>query len=135
VTADTIKSVMNKTLEILKALSDLNRLRVVSALMHIDELCACQVTELLTVSGATASRHLGLLIHAGIVESRKEGRWVYYWLNKEMASSSLLFQWLEAELKDAPDLEADRMLLDSIVACEPEELCRQQRGEACCPTT
>ena len=80
---------MNNTLEILKALSDRNRLRVVVALMHMDELCACQIVELLHVSGATASRHMSLLIHAGIVESRKDGRWVYYGLSKLVFTSLL----------------------------------------------
>ena len=122
---------MNKTLEILKALSDRNRLRVVAALMHIDELCACQVVELLQVTGATASRHLGLLIRTGIVESRKEGRWVYYRLVDSI--DPRLFQWLERELKTEAGLEADRQMIETIVACEPEELCRKQRGEACCP--
>lgn len=122
---------MNKTLELLKALSDRNRLRVVAALFHIDELCACQIVELLEVTGATASRHMGLLIRAGMVESRKEGRWVYYRLVDSL--DVRLSQWLESELKNMDELAADRMLLKKIVACEPEELCRQQRGEACCP--
>ncbi|VGO22862.1 ArsR/SmtB family transcription factor [Pontiella sulfatireligans] len=124
---------MNKPLEILKALSDRNRLRVVAALMHIDELCACQVVELLHVTGATASRHMGLLLHAGIVESRKDGRWVYYRLVDSIDPH--LFQWLEYELKSVAGLEADRRLLETIVACEPEELCRRQRGEECCPNS
>ncbi len=122
---------MDKTLQILKALSDRNRLRVVAALMHVDELCACQVVELLQVTGATASRHMGLLLQAGIVESRKEGRWVYYCLSNSIASH--LFQWIEKELKFVANLESDRELLETIVACEPEELCRRQRGEKCCP--
>ena len=52
---------METTLEILKALSDKNRTRVVAALWRFDELCACQITEFLQVTGATASRHLSIL--------------------------------------------------------------------------
>ena len=122
---------MNKLLEQLKALSDRNRLRVVAALLHVDELCACQIVELLEVTGATASRHMGLLVRAGIVESRKEGRWVYY--RRVATLDARLLQWLEDELKTVDELEADRRLLKDIVACDPEELCREQRGEACCP--
>jgi ArsR family transcriptional regulator len=122
---------MNETLEQLKALSDRNRLRVVAALFHMDELCACQIVELLEVTGATASRHMGLLVRAGIVESRKEGRWVYYRLDASL--DARLFQWLEAELKNVAELEADRILLKEIVSCAPEDLCRKQRGEECCP--
>ena len=57
---------MKTQLEQLKALSDRNRLRVVAALMNTSELCACQISELLGVSGATASRHMDLLIRAGL---------------------------------------------------------------------
>ena len=120
-----------KTLEQLKALSDRNRLRVVAALFQTDELCACQLVELLEVTGATASRHMSLLVRSGIVESRKEGRWVYYRLDASL--DARLFQWLEAELTNAAELEADRNLLKEIVSCAPEDLCRKQRGEECCP--
>ncbi|NNJ70093.1 MAG: winged helix-turn-helix transcriptional regulator [Kiritimatiellales bacterium] len=123
---------MLPSLEILKALSDKNRTRVVAALWRFDELCACQITELLQVSGATASRHLGILQKAGLVDSRKEGRWVYYRLAKP-AGSEPLFQWLEYSLGGAEELVADYLTLKKIVGITREELCRQQRGEACCP--
>ena len=122
---------MNKTLEQLKALSDRNRLRVVAALFQTDELCACQLVELLEVTGATASRHMRQLVQAGIVESRKEGRSVYYRLGASL--DARLSQWLEAELNSSADLKADRSLLRDIVDCDPSEICRKQRGEECCP--
>ena len=123
---------MQTTLDIMKALSDKNRMRVVAALWRFDELCACQVTELLGVSGATASRHLGILQKNGLVESRKDGRWVHYKLAKPAGSESL-FQWLETSLSGTAELVADYQALKKIVGITREELCRQQRGEACCP--
>ena len=123
---------METTLEILKALSEKNRMRVVAALWRFDELCACQITELLTVSGATASRHLGILQKAGLVDSRKEGRWVYYRLRQPI-KSELLFQWLEHSLGGADELVKDFQSLKKIVGITREDLCRQQRGEECCP--
>lgn len=123
---------MKQALEILKSLSDRNRLRVVAALMHVDELCACQIVELLNITGASASRHMGLLLHSGVVQSRKDGRWVYYRLVKSL--DARLGKWLKGELLTDKELAADRELLHNIVACEPEELCRRQRGEACCPS-
>ena len=122
---------MNRTLGILKALSDRNRLRVVAALMHYDELFAGQLVELLQVTGATASRHLSLLLNARVIESRKDGRWVYYRLASSL--DSRLTQWLESEIKETDDLAADRSLLEEIVSISPEDLCRKQRGEVCCP--
>jgi ArsR family transcriptional regulator len=67
---------MIQTVELFKALSDMNRLRIVVALGRYEELCACQITELLQVTGATVSRHLGVLQHAGVLKSRKEGRFL-----------------------------------------------------------
>jgi DNA-binding transcriptional ArsR family regulator len=120
------------TLDILKALSDKNRARVIAALSRYDELCACQITELLEVSGATASRHLGILQKAGLVNSRKDGRWVYYRLARPMGSEPL-FQWLEQSLADTAELKTDLQALEKIVGITREELCRMQRGEECCP--
>jgi ArsR family transcriptional regulator len=123
---------MFQPLEILKALSDLNRLRIVAALGRYEELCACQITELLQVTGATASRHLSLLQHAGILASRKEGRWIYYRLAPP-AGTDAVFQWLEDSFPESDQLQADFQALEKIVEITREDLCRQQRGEECCP--
>ena len=123
---------MKQTLEIMKAISDKNRMRVIAALWRFDELCACQITEFLQVSGATASRHLGILQKAGLVESRKEGRWVYYKLLKPEGSGQL-FSWLEHSLSGAHELVDDFHALKEILDVTPEEICRKQRGVECCP--
>jgi len=68
--------------EIFKALSDNNRLKVVIALTKKEELCACDIINIMDVTGATVSRHMSILLHSSIVKSRKEGRWVYYTLNR-----------------------------------------------------
>jgi ArsR family transcriptional regulator len=123
---------METTLVILKALSDMNRLRIVAALSRYDELCACQITEVLQVTGATASRHLSVLQHASLLESRKEGRWVYYRLAPPV-NTAAVFQWLETSFVESEQMLADMLALKKIVAVTREELCRMQRGEECCP--
>lgn len=123
---------MFQPLEIFKALSDMNRMRIVSALSRYEELCACQITELLQVTGATASRHLSVLQHAGLLTSRKEGRWVYYRLTAP-AGMEAVFKWLEESFAESDELQADLQVLDEIVSVTREDLCRRQRGEACCP--
>lgn len=60
-----------------KALGDETRLRIVALLSH-GELCVCHVETALSLSQPNASRQLGVLRNAGIVESRREGSWVYY---------------------------------------------------------
>lgn len=123
---------MLHSLEILKSLSDMNRLRIVAALSRYEELCACQITELLQVTGATASRHLSVLQHAGLLKSRKEGRWIYYRLDPP-SDAGPVFAWLDASFAASRELQADRKALDKIVSVTREDLCRKQRGEACCP--
>ena len=123
---------MYSALQFLKALSDLNRLRIVAALDRYEELCVCQITELLQVTGATVSRHLAILQRAGLLASRKEGRWIYFRLAPP-ADAEALMDWLAASAASSDQLRADADALDAIVEITREDLCRQQRGEACCP--
>ena len=125
--------IMDKLTRILKALSDKNRLRIMTALMAHDELCACQLTELLGITGATVSRHLGVLSNADLVQSRKDGRWVYYRHGKGVEFAAPVLQWIKNNTLDSVDLQSDLELLKNITACDPEELCRKQRGIAYCP--
>jgi DNA-binding transcriptional ArsR family regulator len=115
-----------KTLQAAKALADGNRLKIIAALLEYDELCVCVITEFLRIAGATASRHLSILVNAGLLESRKEGRWVYYRLN---IKDNRFRAWLKESLKGKADLGC----LSQIVAAPPEDICRKQRGTGCCP--
>lgn len=126
------KTQMNKTLAITKALSDSNRLRILMALSEHRELCACQITELLGVAGATVSRHLTVLNHAGLVESRKDGRWVNFRF-VDNPEHDLIITWLRSALTNTAQIEADKESLGCIIDQDPEDICRKQRGEACCP--
>ncbi|MBU2645778.1 metalloregulator ArsR/SmtB family transcription factor [bacterium] len=121
---------MNGIITVFKALSDRNRFRVVLALTRHSELCACQITEFLQVTGATASRHMGLLISCGLVISRKEGRWVYYRLARDKPSFKVLIEWVKQQTAGTPDAIEDSTRLAPILSCEPEVLCRNQRGES-----
>lgn len=109
---------MKNTLALFKSLSDQNRLRVVAALLSFSELCACQIKELLQITGATVSRHMALLIQAGLVDSRKDGKWVYYRLQEDHPNCKALLLWLKQEIGNAPVVEADRMMLGQIGSCD-----------------
>ena len=41
------------------------------------ELCVCQIAELMGLAPHTISKHLSILYQAGLVNARKEGRWMY----------------------------------------------------------
>ncbi len=117
---------MKEMVTIIKGLADGSRLRTLAALAEAGELCVCQIIELLDLSPATVSQHMSILQNAGLVESRKKGRWVYYRVCCE-AVKSYLAPFLE-ELKKSPEVVADRSRLDGIVACGPEAICRKRRG-------
>lgn len=60
-----------------KALADETRLRIVK-LLEVREMCVCEVMVALGLTQPTASHHLGILENAGLVNDRKEGKWVFY---------------------------------------------------------
>jgi len=118
--AETIASVAG-------ALSDPTRLRVLYALRK-GELCVCQITELAGLAPSTVSRHMSVLQGAGLVESHKEGRWVYYRLPDEpepQAAGAL--QWALEAFSATEQARRDERQMKKIMTCEPEELCRRQR--------
>ena len=65
------------TAELLRALGDESRLRIL-ALLRQGERCVCHITADLALSQPNASRHLGVLRHAGLVDSQRRGAWIYY---------------------------------------------------------
>ncbi|HYU01784.1 MAG TPA: metalloregulator ArsR/SmtB family transcription factor [Gemmatimonadales bacterium] len=63
------------------ALSDETRLEVVRLLSH-GERCVCELQNVLDAAQSRLSFHLRVLKDAGLVTDRREGRWVYYALNR-----------------------------------------------------
>jgi len=62
---------------IFKALADENRLQILT-LLQKGELCACHLLEELNITQPTLSHHMKLLCDSGIVNYRKEGKWMHY---------------------------------------------------------
>ena len=60
-----------------KALADENRVRMLLALQK-QELCLCQLIELVKLAPSTVSKHMSILRSARLVDARKDGRWMYY---------------------------------------------------------
>jgi ArsR family transcriptional regulator len=65
-----------------RALGDETRVRIVALLSH-GELCVCHVETALELSQPNVSRHLGILRAAGVVDTRRDGTWVYYRLAEQ----------------------------------------------------
>jgi len=91
--------------EIFKALGDPVRLRLFQLLTDHDELCVCHLTEALNLPQSTVSRHLGVLRHAGLAQTRREGKWMHYRLADGFAESLAA---LVLEFSDEDTLQKDR---------------------------
>jgi len=63
-----------------RALGDETRLKIVACVME-SEQCVCDLTDLLSTKQSLLSFHLKTLKDAGILNDRRDGRWVYYSLN------------------------------------------------------
>ena len=70
------------TAKILKAISDPKRLRIVD-MLSCGELCGCEILEAFHITQPTLSHDMKVLIEAGIVNDRREGKNIYYSLNGE----------------------------------------------------
>lgn len=85
-----------------KALADGSRLRLLK-LLEDGEVCVCILTESLGLAPATVSKHLSLLKAAGLIQARKDGRWVHYRLHDAPAPAAAA---LLAVLRDHVSSEA-----------------------------
>jgi ArsR family transcriptional regulator, arsenate/arsenite/antimonite-responsive transcriptional repressor len=66
-----------------KALADENRLLAVALLKRRGELCACEIQAATGLTHATVSHHMSILADAGLVTSHREGKWMFYRLDRK----------------------------------------------------
>ncbi|MGB8368274.1 MAG: ArsR/SmtB family transcription factor [Limisphaerales bacterium] len=118
---------MREFMAVTKALSDPSRVRILLALRR-RELCVCQITELFGFAPSTVSKHLSILFQAGLVESRKDGRWIYYKLPDKTAPVEVreAIDWVKKSLADNPHVLEDNKQLKKILKQDPAELCKRQ---------
>ncbi|HEY4027916.1 MAG TPA: metalloregulator ArsR/SmtB family transcription factor [Candidatus Dormibacteraeota bacterium] len=90
-----------RTASVLKALGDRTRLSMVAALRAAEApVCICDFTLAYQLSQPTISHHMAKLRDAGLVESNKQGIWIYYRLRHDLTPS--VEALLEALLRDVP---------------------------------
>ena len=112
-----------------KALSDPHRVRMLLALRR-GELCVCQITELFGLASSTISKHLSLLHHAGLIQSRKSERWVYYRLPGQSAPVAVreALDWVGKSLAGTDQAAADAKRLKKILQTDLAVICRRQKS-------
>lgn len=121
---------MLETFEIAaKAVADPTRIRI-AKLLQAGELCVCQLTTVLGLAPATVSKHLALMKGAGLLQSRRDGKWVYYRLaERDFTPHARRFlDLLSASLDDDSTIAADRVLLGRVNKVPLTLLCDQGRA-------
>lgn len=100
--------------EILKALADETRLRILSLIWE-GEMCVCEIEESLQLTQSNASRHLTVLKNAGILSCVKHAQWAYYKLNEKFTKDhGVLSEYLSLRLKTLASYPSDRDRLMSL---------------------
>ena len=99
---------MKQFMAISRALSDRNRVRILMFLRR-GELCVCQIIEILKLAPSTVSKHMSILSQAGLVESRKDGRWIHYRLAQKSAPPEIrdALKWTISALRKSPEIAGD----------------------------
>ncbi len=91
--------------KIFKAFCDENRLRILE-LLRSGEKCACKLLEELHISQSTLSHHMKLLCDAGVVQGKKEGKWVHYSIDTQGAEKAV--ELLKEQLKVNTSIETEK---------------------------
>jgi ArsR family transcriptional regulator len=95
-----------------QALGDKTRLRLLN-LLGGGELCVCYLVEILGESQPKISRHLGYLRRAGVVASRREGKWIHYRLVRPAdEQQARALECLLAIIGEEQEMQHDRSLLE-----------------------
>ncbi|MGD8366546.1 MAG: metalloregulator ArsR/SmtB family transcription factor [Desulfobacterales bacterium] len=116
---------MFEFMNIAKALADENRIRILLALDGRDELCVCQLIDLLQLAPSTVSKHLFILRNARLILGRKQGRWMYYRLNTGEASQAVksALDWVTQSIAEAQQIRQDAARLDEILQEDTARRC------------
>lgn len=87
---DVQKEDITSIAQLFKALADENRAKITYALCQDEELCVCDISNIIGSSVATASHHLRTLYKQGIVKFRKEGKLALYSLDDDHIKQLIL---------------------------------------------
>ena len=113
---------MKSFVKVMKALSDPNRVKIVKLLQQ-KYMCVCELQGALKLAQPTVSKHLKILEEAGLVDYKKDGLWVNYFLadgkSSPYAASLLgnLKHWLNEDTEIAE-------LMEKAMFINREDICR-----------
>lgn len=100
------------------ALADPTRLRLLN-LMNGREVCVCYFVEILKQSQPKISRHLAYLRKAGLVDARREGKWMHYKIAEPDSVTASILAATLGSLQSDRAMQADLARL-SKACCQPQ---------------
>jgi len=107
-------------IDILKAISDETRLRIIAQILK-GAMCVCEIEDCLSLTQSNASRHLTVLKKAGVLESYKNAQWAYYKISPLFINENKeLFDYLKRKLTSLPCYEKDS---ENYTKCKQINLC------------
>lgn len=103
---------MADLLDIIKALGQENRLRILN-LLNQQKLCVCELQNIMDENQSNISRHLNVLKNADIISSEKDALWIYYYLKqKTLNEHPFIVEVLNNELGKVNYCQTDNKRLD-----------------------
>jgi ArsR family transcriptional regulator, arsenate/arsenite/antimonite-responsive transcriptional repressor len=109
---------LDRTSELLAAMADPTRLRLLSLIAHNGELCVCDLIEVTQLPQPKVSRHLATLRHSGWVTDRRDGQWMHYSIaGPENETHRALITMLKKAHETVPELKEDLAKLSSCDCC------------------
>jgi DNA-binding transcriptional ArsR family regulator len=121
---------MESLLAIANALSDENRVRALLSLGD-QEVCVCQIIELLKLAPSTVSKHMSILKQAKLVVGKKKGRWMFYRLPAREAPPIVrqALAWVRQAAAEDQVIEQDAQRMKKILCTSKELICTRQLME------
>ena len=110
---------------VFKGLADENRLRIACLLTQAD-LCVCELADALELHQSTLSNHLAKMRDTGLVETTKDGTWIYYRLASAPRKALELFR---DDLQKDRGLQADNSRLKKRLEMRIEGKCYRSYGQ------
>ncbi len=115
---------MKTEARLFKSLADETRLKILWLLSGADELCVCDIIDVLGITQSKASRHLRYLYHLGWVTDRREGLWMNYRLSVAAGSNGeKLLKILKEILAPLPAAQALRRHLERCLEAKRQSDC------------
>ncbi|MCJ8165561.1 metalloregulator ArsR/SmtB family transcription factor [Pontibacter sp. E15-1] len=100
--------------QVLKALADESRLRILHLILHHKEMCTSDLEQVLDFTQTKTSRHLSYLRNAGLVAPRKMDQWVFYAVKDEAADFiSQILSYMERDAALQKDNEVYQILFSN----------------------